>query len=167
MKILSNCIKIKLQKKHKHHNVPDFPKFTFAKICTFFSPTLLVVQIRSARNIYFKYANFKHNDCYYMLLLCSIVIKSIVSSVYLSGFWPKLEKPLQCWSSSVKWEAQGTVGAVSSLIRYYVILHGNDYNRSAALSDHTEGRTSSAGWMPRNRIGTNISVTIEHSSHGL
>ena len=47
---------------------------------------------------------------------------------------------------------RGTIATASSPMDHYMILHGDDYTRPAALSFYIKGRTSSAGWKPGNRM---------------
>lgn len=91
--------------------------------------------------------------------MCSIVIKSVVSSVSLEEVLTYTEKTTQMCNPICGMRGlRGTIATASSPMEYYMILHGNDYNRPAALSFHTEGRASSVGWKPGNRMCLNISA---------
>lgn len=94
-----------------------------------------------------------------MLPLCSIVIKSVVLSVSLEQVLTHTGKTTRiCKLICEMRELRETIAPVSSPMEYYMILHGNDHNRSAALLFYTKGRTSLVGWMPGNRMWLNISV---------
>lgn len=69
-------------------------------------------------------------------------------SLIRAGFDPYWKTTQMCKLICEMRELRGTIAPVSSPMEYYMILHGNDHKRSAALLCYTKSRTSLAGWMP-------------------